>query len=87
MSGGTSVFNMLSSLKNNQNIKSGRSKLGDNPYSSKSIEAEKRNSTYTKELIDHRFERKNSAIRLTKWVCVALGFVIMGCLAYFLITN
>ncbi|MCR9014664.1 hypothetical protein [Aquiflexum gelatinilyticum] len=87
MSGGTSVLNMLSSLKNNRNIKSGRSKLGDNPYSSKSIEAEKRNSTYTKELIDHRFERKDSAIRLTKWVYVALGFVIMGCLAYFLITN
>lgn len=87
MSGGTSVFNMLSSLKNNRNIKSGRNKLGDNPYSSKSVGSEIRNSTYTKELIDHRFERKNSAIRLTKWVYAALGLVVIGCLAYFLITN
>jgi hypothetical protein len=83
MSGGTSVFNMLSSLKNNRNIKSGRNKLGDNPYSSKSVGLEKRNSTYTKELMEHRFERKNYAIRLTKWVYVALGLVILGCLIYF----
>ena len=85
MSGGTSVFNMLSSLKNNRNIKSGRSKLGDNPYSSKSIEADKRNSTYTKELMDHRFERKDFANKLTKWVYLVLSLVILGCLAYFLL--
>jgi hypothetical protein len=87
MSGGTSVFNMLSSLKNNRNIRSGRNKLGDNPYNSKSIEAEKRNSTYTKELIAHRFESKDSAIRLTKRVYAGLGLVILGTLAYFLLSN
>jgi hypothetical protein len=83
MSGGTSVFNMLSSLKNNRNIKSGRNKLGDNPYSSKSVGSEKRNSTYTKELIDHRFERKDSATKLTKWVFVALGLLILVFLVYY----
>ena len=87
MSGGTSVFNMLSSLKNNRNIKSGRSKLGDNPYSSKSIEADKRNSTYTKELMDHRFERKDFANKLTKWVYLVLSLVILGCVIYFSLTN
>jgi hypothetical protein len=87
MSGGTSVFNMLSSLKNNRNIKSGRNKMGDNPYSSKFVDSEKQNSTYTKELIAHRFERKNSATRLTKWVYAALGLLILVFLVYFLLTN
>ena len=85
MSGGTSVFNMLSSLKNNRNNKSGRSKLGDNPYSSKSIGDDKRNSTYIKELTDHRFERKDFENKLTKWVYLVLSLVILGCLAYFLL--
>lgn len=87
MSGGTSVFNMLSSLKNNRNIRSGRSKLGDNPYCSKSVDSEKRNSTYNKELIAHRFARKDFSSKLTKWVYLGLGLVILVLLAYLLITN
>ncbi|MCH6201385.1 hypothetical protein MMU07_17515 [Aquiflexum sp. LQ15W] len=87
MSGGTSVFNMLSSLKNNRNIKSGRNKLGDNPYSSKSIDADKRNSTQTKELIAHRLERKDFANKLTKWVYVGLGLLILVFFIYFLLSN
>ncbi|MCL6260472.1 hypothetical protein M3O96_15320 [Aquiflexum sp. TKW24L] len=85
MSGGTSVFNMLSSLKNNRNIKSGRNKLGDNPYSSKSVGSEKRNSNHTKELMKHRFERKDFSTKLTKWVYVALVLVILVFWIYFLL--
>jgi hypothetical protein len=87
MSGGTSVFNMLSSLKNNRNIRSGRNKLGENPYSSKSVDSEKRNSTYTKELMEHRFERKDFSAKLTKWVYVGLGLLILVFLIYFLLSN
>jgi hypothetical protein len=61
--------------------------LGDNPYNSKSIDADKRNSTQTKELIAHRFERKDFANKLTKWVYLGLGMVIFGTLAYFLFSK
>ncbi len=83
MAGGTSAFDMIPSLRNNRNVKSGRTKMGDNPYVSKSVGIENRNSANTKELIAHRFERKDFSTQLTKRVYLALGLLILMFFAYF----
>ena len=57
--------------------------MGDNPYVTKSVGIENRNSANTKELIAHRFERKDFSSKLTKRVYLALGLMILMLLAYF----
>jgi hypothetical protein len=72
------------SKKNKGVITNSHLALPSNLYLQSRGGSDKRNSTYTKELIAHRFERKNSATRLTKWVYGAVGLLILGCLTFFL---
>jgi len=57
--------------------------MGDNPYVSKSVGIENRNSANTIELIAHRFERNDFSTQLTKRVYLSLGLVILVLLVYF----
>ncbi|MCH7414664.1 hypothetical protein MM213_14280 [Belliella sp. R4-6] len=76
MAGGTSGFDMINSTKNNRNLRSGRTKMSDNPYNQTKRDFPKRNPGNCTELIEERFDRKAEGDKLTVTIYVGLTFLI-----------
>jgi hypothetical protein len=85
MAGGTSAFNMKQSSEDNRSIKPARSKMGDNPYSKKGISIDKRNPSNYRELIQHRFWRKDFSQKITFVYYLILGVLIISAMVYLMI--
>ena len=76
MAGGTSGLDMINSTKNNRNIRSGRTKMSDNPYNQNKSDFQNRNPSNYTELIEERFDGKSEGDRLTVSIYVGLTFLI-----------
>jgi hypothetical protein len=85
MVGGTSTYNMVQSSKDNENIRSERNRMNDNPYNSSTAYDSASNPEVYDELITERFERRDSQELSRKIVLFIFSILVFLSISLFFI--
>ncbi|AFL86010.1 hypothetical protein Belba_3509 [Belliella baltica DSM 15883] len=80
---GMTGFDMINSTKNNRNLRSGRTKISDNPYNQGKENPASRDPKNYSEMINERFDRRDQRNQCSVIIFVVLS-LLMGIFFYYL---
>ena len=82
---GMTGFDMINSMKSNRNLRSGRTKMSDNPYNkAKGGQITQNPENYT-EMIEERFDRKDQSNQFSVIIFVVLSFLVATFFYYLMV--